>query len=67
MPVFETVEKDGHVRHVVKLEPGEKVALCRCYESKLFPFCDGSHKQADHNIGPAEIEITTDHTPPPQV
>lgn len=29
---------------VAKLKPGEVVAFCRCYASKKFPLCDGSHK-----------------------
>ena len=32
-------------RTFVKLQPGEKVALCRCYGSKQFPLCDGTHRQ----------------------
>lgn len=23
----------------------EKIALCRCWQSKKFPLCDGSHRQ----------------------
>jgi len=30
---------------------GEKVALCRCGESKNKPFCDGSHKAAGFRSG----------------
>jgi CDGSH-type Zn-finger protein len=33
-----------------------RVALCRCWQSKKFPLCDGSHRQwnEDHNdhVGP---------------
>ncbi len=39
----------------VKLEPGEKVALCRCWHSKDFPLCDGSHKEHEGR-GPAIVE-----------
>lgn len=60
MPEFTTQEKNGHIRHIVKGEPGEKIFLCRCYGSKQFPFCDGSHNQAHHNIGPAVIEISNE-------
>jgi CDGSH-type Zn-finger protein len=24
---------------------GEKMAFCRCWQSKKFPFCDGSHRE----------------------
>ncbi|XP_039272884.1 CDGSH iron-sulfur domain-containing protein 2 homolog B-like [Styela clava] len=34
---------------VVDIESlGEKAAYCRCWRSKKFPYCDGSHNQ--HNI-----------------
>jgi len=46
-----------HPMTTVKLEPGEKVALCRCFGSGKFPYCDGSHK--DHaGKGPAIVEAT---------
>jgi CDGSH-type Zn-finger protein len=57
MPEFETVEKGGHIRHIVKIQPGERVHLCRCYGSKTFPFCDGTHKEIHSNVGPVIIEI----------
>ncbi len=57
MPEVSTVEKGGHIRHVIKAEPGEQFMLCRCYQSKEFPFCDGSHRQIDSTVGPAVIEV----------
>lgn len=34
----------------------KKVALCRCWQSKKFPLCDGSHREwnqaHDDNVGP---------------
>lgn len=57
MPEFSTVEKNGHFRHIVQLKPGERVSLCRCYGSKNFPFCDGTHNQIHSNVGPAVIEV----------
>ncbi len=39
----------------VKLAPGEKVALCRCFQSKRFPFCDGTHKEHPGK-GPVIVE-----------
>ncbi len=48
--------KEQGVVTVVTLKPGEKVALCRCYRSKKFPFCDGSHKE-EPGKGPAVVEV----------
>ncbi len=59
MAEFTTVEKNGHFRHIFQLKPGERVSLCRCYASKTFPFCDGSHKTMPHNIGPVVVEVPT--------
>lgn len=56
MAIYETEERNGKLRTVMKLEPGERVALCRCMKSKDFPFCDGTHKQIDGNTGPVIIE-----------
>ena len=39
----------------VKLAAGEKVALCRCFGSSKFPYCDGTHTQHDGK-GPAIVE-----------
>ncbi len=47
--------KTQGVLTIVTLKPGEKVALCRCYKSKNFPFCDGSHKD-EPGKGPAVVE-----------
>ncbi len=46
MATHETEERNGKLRTVMKLEPGERVALCRCMRSKDFPFCDGTHKRS---------------------
>ena len=44
-----------HPRTTVKLKAGEKVAICRCFASNKFPFCDGSHKEHPGK-GPAIVE-----------
>ncbi len=51
--------KAQDVLTIVTLKPGEKVALCRCYHSKQFPFCDGSHKEHPGK-GPAIVEVKED-------
>merc|ERR1719245_636132 len=39
-----------------------KVVLCRCWKSKKFPYCDGSHnehnKKTGDNVGPIIIKKT---------
>lgn len=50
-----TEDRQGHPRTTVKLQPGERVALCRCFFSKEFPFCDGTHKQHPGK-GPVIVE-----------
>lgn len=49
-------EKDK-VADVIQIEDlGEKTAFCRCWKSKEFPRCDGSHnqhnKETGDNVGP---------------
>ena len=45
-------------RHTVEME-ADRIALCRCWKSKKFPDCDGSHKQYnidnDDNTGPVIV------------
>jgi len=50
-----TEELLGHLRTTLDLEPGERVALCRCFQSKQFPFCDGTHKTLPDNRGPVVV------------
>ena len=53
----ETINANGHLRTTVVLKPGDKVALCRCLQSKKFPFCDGTHRQVEGNFGPVLVDI----------
>jgi len=48
-----------HPMTTVKLKPGEKVALCRCFASNKFPYCDGSHKE-HQGTGPAIVEVVAE-------
>ncbi len=55
MATHKSEEIMGHLRTTVQIEPGERVALCRCFHSKNFPFCDGTHKQHPGK-GPVIVE-----------
>jgi CDGSH-type Zn-finger protein len=56
MPEISNEVKNGHIRHIVLLENGERVVICRCQNSKEYPICDGIHKTLENTIGPAIIE-----------
>ncbi|MCS6949263.1 MAG: CDGSH iron-sulfur domain-containing protein [Armatimonadota bacterium] len=55
MAKHSTEEIDGRPRTTVELEPGERVALCRCFKSNKFPFCDGTHRQYQ-GVGPVIVQ-----------
>lgn len=55
MAEAEQIGKPEHPRHLVKLEHGERVSLCRCFGSQKFPFCDGTHNQIEGR-GPVVVE-----------
>jgi len=48
-----------HPMTTVKLKTGEKVALCSCFASNKFPYCDGSHKE-HHGTGPAIVKAVAE-------
>lgn len=56
MAEISSEEINGHLRTVIELEPGEHVSLCRCWKSSKFPFCDGTHKTLEGNVGPARVK-----------
>ena len=43
-------------RQSLEVVPEQRVALCRCWRSKTFPLCDGSHRalneEQTHPVGP---------------
>lgn len=49
---------------------GNKVVLCRCWKSKKFPYCDGSHtkhnKETGDNVGPLILARKEPVAPPPE-
>jgi CDGSH-type Zn-finger protein len=55
MATHSSEERLGKLRTEVKLEPGETVALCRCFKSGKFPFCDGSHKKEPGRVAPVIV------------
>lgn len=64
MATHETEIRNGQKRTMIKLEPGERIALCRCFNSKNFPFCDGTHKEyPNQDRGPVIVEAPA---PPPE-
>jgi CDGSH-type Zn-finger protein len=57
-----SIKKDcPKVVDTVEIEDlGDKTAFCRCWKSKKFPLCDGSHaqhnKDTGDNLGPLCIK-----------
>lgn len=49
------------VVHNIELKAGEKCVICRCWRSKKFPLCDGSHAKHNtdnsDNVGPVIISV----------
>lgn len=47
-------------RHTETLPAGKVIALCRCWQSEAFPYCDGTHRKInaanDDQVGPAIIK-----------
>lgn len=47
-------------------KPEEVKAYCRCWQSKNFPYCDGSHRQYnathDDHLGPVLVRMTPEDT-----
>ena len=53
-------DNDYPQRASLTIKPGEKVALCRCWQSTTFPLCDGLHKKLNEEqgccLGPVVVE-----------
>lgn len=57
-----TIDLDSRkVTHHISVKPGEKIILCRCWQSKKFPLCDGLHgpynKERGDNLGPVHVTV----------
>eukprot|EP01095_Lingulamoeba_sp_RSL-Kostka_P016131 TRINITY_DN7753_c0_g2_i2.p1 TRINITY_DN7753_c0_g2~~TRINITY_DN7753_c0_g2_i2.p1 ORF type:complete len:373 (+),score=160.01 TRINITY_DN7753_c0_g2_i2:1149-2267(+) len=54
------LNKEGHEAKIFE-NISENKAYCRCWQSKNFPFCDGSHhqynKETNSNVGPVVVTI----------
>ncbi|XP_069467337.1 CDGSH iron-sulfur domain-containing protein 1 [Ambystoma mexicanum] len=56
------IDKDNpKVVHAFDIEDlGDKAVYCRCWRSKQFPFCDGSHmkhnEETGDNVGPLIVK-----------
>ncbi|XP_062567493.1 CDGSH iron-sulfur domain-containing protein 2 homolog A-like [Saccostrea cucullata] len=61
-PVNLKIQKEtAKVVNMVDIEDlGEKVTYCRCWRSKKFPLCDGSHnkhnEETGDNVGPLVLK-----------
>lgn len=57
-----TIEKEkAKVADTFQIEDlGDKMVFCRCWKSKKFPYCDGSHnehnKETGDNVGPIIVK-----------
>lgn len=49
------------VVHNLEVSEGQKIVVCRCWQSAKFPYCDGSHnaynKEHNDNLGPAIVQV----------
>ena len=47
-------------RHNEELPAGKTIAICRCWQSDKFPYCDGTHRKVNaeggDSVGPAIIK-----------
>ena len=53
-------KEEGKVVNTIDIEDmGDKGVFCRCWKSKKFPYCDGSHnkhnEECGDNVGPLII------------
>jgi len=59
--------RNGRLRSTIHIAPGERVSLCRCFKSKEFPICDGTHKTMEGEYGPVVVDCPLSEPPAPHV
>lgn len=66
MAEYTTDESRGYTKTHFKMQPGERIKICRCLQSETFPYCDGLHKTLGIKIGPVSVEVveSLDETKP---
>ncbi len=53
-------------RHEEKLPPGKRVAFCRCWQSAVCPYCDGTHRKLSDQTGDALGPVVVTAVPAPE-
>ncbi|HJN38391.1 MAG TPA: CDGSH iron-sulfur domain-containing protein [Gammaproteobacteria bacterium] len=48
--------KKHPIKEIVDLKEGNRLAICRCWQSKSFPFCDGGNESTGDSLGPIIVE-----------
>eukprot|EP00930_Biecheleria_cincta_P072685 TRINITY_DN60042_c0_g1_i1.p1 TRINITY_DN60042_c0_g1~~TRINITY_DN60042_c0_g1_i1.p1 ORF type:complete len:148 (+),score=14.12 TRINITY_DN60042_c0_g1_i1:37-444(+) len=59
---YNTMNHDKYHHVIQYATPGEEkyIKICRCWQSKRFPYCDDTHKvliEAGDNVGPYVVKI----------
>ena len=62
-----TLNKQHPKRHEITFSTeNQRIALCRCWQSKQFPYCDGSHRayceKSGDTLGPVIVTLDDDQT-----
>ena len=52
-------DKKHEMKEMYSIDAGKKAPICRCWQSKKFPLCDGSHnkfnKETGSHVGPLVV------------
>ncbi len=59
------INDKGHPdRHHEEVAVGQTVAICRCWQSEKFPYCDGTHRKINaetgDKVGPAIVKAVAE-------
>ena len=58
--LFLSFHPNTDIEDLMKKDKNGVVAMCRCWRSKTFPLCDGSHtehnKKCGDNVGPLVLK-----------